>query len=393
MSELEQKIQAASERNSQLLSGLAENDFAPQKLYQQINYIADLDTQIVKSEKEVHVLKMRTSADLEQHKKYSESTFRRFAHIASGRKGRFEEKAAKEEKDYYDAMMAQKTAEDGLAYARQLRAEAEIERNKVETQAQRHDTLQHELDELYNSIFAGFTPGMPEEDAKESAVAAAQQTCARFSEALERERQVVRILNECKLKLQIITNELSDARNSSRGDLFGGDTLFSMMKLNALQRANNLVSQLVMLQDQLRNVKPDIGNLGPINIDTGSIWSDVVFDNIFTDMEMHAQIKQNQEQVAKSTTIHNRLMDEAAVRVNERNEELQRASRELQTARQELQIARQEVFIKVARGEHVQAQDPRITGVNSDSSTLSPGAPLPLPVPDDFNEAPPAYSA
>jgi hypothetical protein len=42
-----------------------------------------------------------------------------------------------------------------------------------------------------------------------------------------------------------------------------------------------------MLQEQIRRVDPSVPDLGPLQIPMGSILSDVVFDNVFSDMDMH----------------------------------------------------------------------------------------------------------
>src|SRR5690349_2668652 len=98
MTSIHTKIQEAAGKNAQLLQGLHETDAAPSQLQQQKAYIRDLDAQITNSTKRVNDLKRKTAVELIDHEKYRDSTFRRFAHKASGKKERFAEKAAKEEK-------------------------------------------------------------------------------------------------------------------------------------------------------------------------------------------------------------------------------------------------------------------------------------------------------
>jgi hypothetical protein len=135
-------LQSAAGRNAELLEGLHETDSAPSQLHQQVQYLKDLEAQLRKTELHVIRLKRTTATELRDHKKYSESTIRRFAHKASGRKDRFEEKAAKEEREYFDAIQQQKTGEDELAYIRQLKAEGELTKQEYEIRVQRREELQ-----------------------------------------------------------------------------------------------------------------------------------------------------------------------------------------------------------------------------------------------------------
>ncbi|KAF2002080.1 hypothetical protein P154DRAFT_544679 [Amniculicola lignicola CBS 123094] len=350
-STIQAKIQSASAKNAQLLSALHETDSAPSQLYQQIQYINDLDSQIQRTAKGVNDLRKKTASELEDHKKYSESTFRRFAHKASGRKDRFEEKAAKEEREYFDAIQQQKTGEDQLAYTRQLKSEAEITKQQYEAAAQRHAFLQEELDALYNSIFAGHTPGFPIEDARESEYVSAVQHHLAVGQTLEKEKHVLFLLRQIQHKLGEARSQLSMARSASQMDMFSsGGTLISMQKRNYLERAESCISQVRMLQNQVRQIHPDVAELGQMNIASGSIWSDVVFDNIFTDMKMHDMIKESEMQTEQvSRKLFERLSTQAS-KVETVEKDLKTSSEGLNQARRALQTARERAFAGLDQG-------------------------------------------
>ncbi|KAF1846387.1 uncharacterized protein K460DRAFT_367189 [Cucurbitaria berberidis CBS 394.84] len=370
------KIQEAAGRNAQLLQGLHETDAAPSQLQQQDAYIKDLDSQTLTTTQRVNDLKQKTAAELKEHEKYRDSSVRRFAHKASGRKDKFAEKAAKEEKDYFDAVQSQKAAEDELAYVRQLKAEADIRRSQIEQQAHRHIQLQQELDALYNSIFAGHTPEFPDEDRKEDACNAAHYNLQQLNQRLERERHTLFLLGQTVQKLSEARNSLDSAYGMSQYDLFSSGAMASMQKRNHLERAESSIQQVRMLQEQIQQVAPELPSLGELRIAMGSIWSDVVFDNIFTDMQMHDQIKASMQQVDRAG---NRCSD--IIRERERSEQslrgqVQQANERLQHARLELQQAREGAFTKVLGGGQV--------------SSAGIGNPLSSDMPPSY--APPAYA-
>lgn len=385
MTAVQLKIEEAAARNAELLAGLEGIQSAPSQLYQQLRYIEDLDSQIKTSEKSAKDTKWRTGLELMDHKRYSESTFRRLAHKASGRSDRFAEKAAKEEREYFDALQNQKTAEDNLAYVRQLRAEAEIQKDKYEKDAQQHDVLQSELDAMYQYIFAGPTPGLPEEDAKEQAVHAALQVCDQISLKIEGEKHVIFLITQVGNKLGEARRELAEAHNYSSLDMFGVADMYSgMQKRNALERAESSIASVRMLQEQVRNANPHVAELGPMNIESGSIMSDIVFDNVFSDMDMHEKIKQSEKQVDDALKRLHLNRQQAMKLVEAAETEGRQAREKVQQARKDLQSAREDAFRRVANGEQLpQGQDvDTLQGVGSQQQA-----------PPQPQEALPAYSA
>jgi hypothetical protein len=376
MTSTQQKIQDAAARNAELLEGLHETDSAPSQLHQQIQYLNDLAAQLQKTEKHVRYLKTATASELKDHKKYSESTFRRFAHKASGRKDRFEEKAAKEEREYFDAIQQQKTGEDDLAYVRQLKAEGETTKAQYEAQVKRHEELQRELDALYNSIFAGHTPDFPEEDEKEYSCNALNQHVQDINSTLEKERHILFLLRQISIKLSEARKHLDSAHSMSQMDLFGGGTMASMQKRNYLERAESSISQARMLQDQLSQVAPQMGDLGPMNIASGSIWGDIVFDNIFSDFEMHDKIKNSEAQIDRAGNKCGNLVKQQEGREKELVAELNEAGMRLKEARATLQRVREQAFRRVIAGR-----------------PLSSGGDVEEGMVEGTAEAPPVYSA
>jgi hypothetical protein len=347
MSSIHQKIQEAASQNASLLQGLHETDSAPSQLQQQDAYIGDLDHQIANINKRVADLKRKTATELKDHEKYRDSNIRRFAHKATGRKEKFAEKAAKEEKEYFEAMQAQKSAEDELAYVQHLKSEAQNQRQTFSSSADRHKHLQSQLDALYNSIFAGHTPEFPDEDNKEEACNAASHYLGSLNQSLEREKHILFLLGQTSQKLSEARNSLDGAYGMSQYDMFGGGTMASMQKRNYLERAESAIQQVRMLQDQVKQVAPDIPNLGPLQIAMGSIWSDVVFDNIFSDMQMHEQVKASMDQVDRAGNACGNIIRAREGELRRLEGEVGQAGERLRNARIELQKAREEAFKRV----------------------------------------------
>jgi hypothetical protein len=158
----------------------------------------------------------------------------------------------------------------------------------------------------------------------------------------------------------------------SRIDLFGGGTLESMQKRNYLERAESSISQVGMLQLQLMQTAPHMGDLGPMNIARGSVFADTIFDTGFSDMEMHDKIKTSVVQVDRAGHKCGDFVRQQEGREKELDAELKEANMRLKEARAALQRVRAEAFRRVVAGE-----------------ALSSGG----DVEEGVAEAPPAYSA
>jgi hypothetical protein len=217
----------------------------------------------------------------------------------------------------------------------------------------RHETLQRDLDALYDSIFAGPTPDFPEEDQREGACIYANQRVQGVNAALEKERHILFLLRQISTKLSEARKHLDAAHSMSSMDLFGGGTLSSMQKRNLLERAESAISQVRMHQQQLQHIAPHIGDLGPMDIASGSIWGDVLFDNIFSDMEMHNKIKASEAQLDRAGRRCGQLVKQQEGREMEMIAELKEADAQLKEARLALQKARQDAFRGVNGGEPI----------------------------------------
>jgi hypothetical protein len=189
---------------------------------------------------------------------------------------------------------------------------------------------------------------------------------------LEKEHHVLFLLGQISTKLTQARDHLSSAHSMSRMDMFGGGTLSSMQKRNYLERAESAISQVRMLQAQLSQTAPHLSDLGPLNIASGSIWGDVIFDNIFSDMAMHEKILESQVQIDNAGNKSGNLIRRHEEKEKELRAGLKEAEMRVQEARAALQRVREAAFRRIAAGEELSG------GGNAEG------------VPE---EAPPAYAA
>uniref|UniRef100_L2FMJ6 Uncharacterized protein n=1 Tax=Colletotrichum fructicola (strain Nara gc5) TaxID=1213859 RepID=L2FMJ6_COLFN len=323
--DLESKIRQAAVKNRELLSTLSSTNHAVPDLAQQRRLIADLEHQLAASDKHVKELDTRRRKELKDHEKYRDSVMRRFVHKAVGKRDKFDEKAAREEREYFDVLQEE-------------HREKEINKN-LRTQLDEATRARQPLEEAARTRRRS---GSWTEASR--AMRAYQDTRSKA----EAEQHAIKLLMDAMKRMGDALRNIDDALSHSRMDMFGGGTMSDMMERSALQRAESATQEAKMLVMQAQRMTPYIGDLPPVNINHGNLMGDVLFDNIFTDMAFHDEIKKSRMSVERCTQALSRFLHET----RDRHERLMRDGRErerrLDETREALQKERERLFEIIA---------------------------------------------
>lgn len=344
MDSVQSKIQAATPRNQQLLQILAETDYAKPALEQQVRYITDVEHEIKQLDTRIKQLEETRKKELKDHEKYRDSVMKRFAYKVSRKEAKFNEKASKEEKEYFDVLQEEHRSNEIRRNLATNLIEAQNAKKDLEAAASRHKQAQQDLDDLYDSIFEGPTPGFPEEDMREQAAHDALNQYHDLRVRVESETQVVTLLGNAGAKMKQSQYHLADARSHSQMDMFGGGMMSDMMERSALSKAEITCMEAKMAVEQAQRLSPEVHAMPPVNVAQGNLMSDVFFDNIFTDMAFHEKIKASQVEQERA----HRDLDAQFVSAKQRLETLKQQLKQLATtlegSRVALQQTRQAAF-------------------------------------------------
>jgi DNA repair exonuclease SbcCD ATPase subunit len=353
MSQLTQSLTNAATRNRELLSTLAETDYADKTLQQNTAYISDLDTQIKATDKELKKLHAITEDERKDHVKYRDSTFKRKLHKLGGSKGaaKWTSKSEKEEREFLAAWQAEREAEERRAELQRALDSATEDRRRFESDKARNTHAQNELDQLYASIFSGPTPELPGEDQLETAVQNAKQHLSQTQAAYNAENAALEALRRVEDRMQAASVAIEDALQSSRLDMIGmGGSFADMMERDALSKAAVAISESLRHMDEARRQQPAIVHLREVHIDMGHVMSDVMFDNIFSDMNQHERIHGSNKQLMEAVAQLKGEIEKQIQRARGAMEALKMARASMEEARLELQSIRAEAFERLAGG-------------------------------------------
>ena len=150
---------------------------------------------------------------------------------------------------------------------------------------------------------------------------------------------------------------MKDALNASRFDMLGGGSFADMMERDALSHAQVGISESLRHMDEARRLQPAIQPLHDVNIDHGHMISDVMFDNIFSDMAQHDRIKSSAAQLGQAKDQLQEQIRAQLDRAGGAKAQLAQAQENMEAARLELQSIRAEAFEKVVGGGRVGGGD------------------------------------
>ncbi|KAJ7630079.1 hypothetical protein DFH06DRAFT_705926 [Mycena polygramma] len=336
--------------HAQLLASISELDYVPSALKQQDSLIASLQGEAAGLTRQIKALESKTSKERKEHEALRDSTTRRFAAKLTGRKEKFEAKASKEEREYVEALEKEMQHKRQLATIETMIAEAQAVRFDLNEKFKRYEQTKKDLAQLYSRVFDGPTQAYPEDDNLEYQLGQAQQRYNEIQGFLNRESQAVNLLQSAHAALQQCSIKMQEARDYSQWDMWGGGAMSDMMERNALSAAEGHSMQAATCVQQAMIASPQVRPIGDIQIAHGSIMSDVLFDNIFTDMAFHDKIKKSAQNVeAVMFNLKNELQAGRA-RAGAIGADLSAAADALTRARGALDTFRRNVFDSLSSG-------------------------------------------
>nr|XP_019006601.1 uncharacterized protein I203_00192 [Kwoniella mangroviensis CBS 8507]OCF70062.1 hypothetical protein I203_00192 [Kwoniella mangroviensis CBS 8507] len=318
---------------------------------QQQLYLSDLTSQLSSIDAKLKELDRVREKEKKEHISYRDSVFKRFAYKSTGRKEKFEKKAEKEEKVYFDNLHSTQVAQDSRKQLIELIDQAKSTEDDLKKLVDEHQNAQRELDQLYDSIFSGSTPRYPQEDEFEQQSNDALSAYHSLRQTLEAELQVKNLLEQASRAMRACLVHMRGAEGSSTWDMWGGRTMSDMMERNELSSADRQWSSVQLLTQQAKNLSQAVRDLPQVKVAMGNIMSDVFFDNIFTDMAFHDKIKNSIYELNVAADVVERNRQENEIRLNDMGKELKGREERLERSRRDLQDLRSEIFRKIGEGQ------------------------------------------
>ena len=348
MVNLKRQILQAAAKNEELIRILAETDHAAPALSKQKTLIADLEIDIAASDARVAAEEARRLTELKDHERYRDSIVRRLAYRATGKREAFEAQAHKEETEYFDTLQREHREKETNKLLKQRLAAAQLAARALEIQVVHHNETQRELDQLYETIFGGRTPGLPEEDERERLLELAVEAHKKASGRVEDESTAVRLLGDAQEHFRNSKIALKEALKASNRHPFFNGNIADMIEHDALYRAQMraMSARNLVLDAQFRSSL--VGTLPDVVVSQNSTVQGNPFSSWVTDTAFQEEIKASAARVEQASAVLDGFVLEAEARLVALKADLARRERELRDARYALHKARENAFERLA---------------------------------------------
>ncbi|KAF9074408.1 hypothetical protein BDP27DRAFT_1214248 [Rhodocollybia butyracea] len=333
-----------------LLQTLDSLQYAPSALKQQTSYLRDLQAELQSVQEMVKGLGDKTKKERKEHEELRDSTRRRLTARLKGKAGveKLEAKKEKEEREYIEALENEMRERGKQTMLENMIDEAKRVKSDLEEKSTRLDLTKQEISNLYHSVFDGPTTEFPRDDVLEEEFKSAQATYDRLQAVLNSHSQAVNLLTQADQMLGMGIKKIDQALGYSTWDVYGGGNLSDMMERDALANAATYAAKAEMLLNQAQRTSADVQTIGPLKVYDISLFGDVFFDNLFSDIRAHHKIENNKKELAAT---HLRL--KAQLRAARRRTQLAgadvlEASEVLKECNNELERYRRDVLLRIA---------------------------------------------
>ncbi|KAJ3890154.1 hypothetical protein GG344DRAFT_89045 [Lentinula edodes] len=295
------QIRSSASYHLSLLQTLESLQYAPSALNQQSKYLRDLQAELASVKKEVKQLGEKTKKERKEHEELRDSTTRRLAARLKGKSGleKFEAKKEKEEREYVVALENEMRERGKQTMLENMIEEARKVKSDLEEKSNRLELTKKELSNLYHQVFDGPTLEFPRDDVLERELASAQATYDRVQAVLNSHSQAVNLLGQADKMLGMSLKKMDEALGYSTWDIYGGGR-----RRDALANSAVYAAKAEMLLNQARSTSGDVQTIGPLRVHDISLFGDVFFDNVFSDIRAHHKIQSNRDELAAA---HKRL--------------------------------------------------------------------------------------
>ncbi|KZV95110.1 hypothetical protein EXIGLDRAFT_834494 [Exidia glandulosa HHB12029] len=309
---MSEKTATFAHQHAHVLRQIAEVDYAPAALEQAIERTRKIVLDVQATGKRLKELRDKTQEERAEHLDLQDSVGRKWMHKLTGRGDEFDEKAAKEEREYLDALEQEKRTQTVYEKLEADWAVARNEESDLRRVCKERDDLLEQLDDLYKAVFDGPTPSFPQEDNLEGMLRKAQEENDRARAQFIYYQHLATLLSDALGKVQQMGNTMTFALDNSINDIFGvGEYYLNMhgerveravglhdrAKAEKLRTVSRLAGEVVALLAQAQQYDPIIPQLGLMNTPLPSGW-DMYGDNVISDVMMHERIKDAQPVIA-----------------------------------------------------------------------------------------------
>jgi hypothetical protein len=216
--DVREAVLSSASENSNLLVKLANTEEAPGNFALHVKHISRLRDDLQEQEQALKQLTAELETKFRSHKKFNDNATWKFFYRASFMGQKLEARAMKAEQEYFAALAMRSKTEERRARLQHDLEDAETKEPGLLEKAQEHGEIHGKIDGLYETLFAGPTPGFDREDSLENRFYAARGNHETVKSKIVTARRAARhlkiALNRVKKASRLLDVATVEAANS-----------------------------------------------------------------------------------------------------------------------------------------------------------------------------------
>ena len=259
---------------------------------------------------------------------------------------KFDAKATKEEKEYFDLLNQHSKAETRRLKLQHDYDEAVEVQEPLEREAKEHAETHAKVDELYEKLFAGPTPGFPREDERENGFYAARGKNEAIKETVRAARRARRVLDVSKGHVKKAMVSLRNADQKAVDSIF-----FLDESIVSLRRGNALITYAINSTSRIEeDLVPPFVDIVAVKVDADAYLkaSKTDVDSGLTREKILTAVASALENLSKADDALEKLAGLMKSREEQALQDIKGTARQVEDSRQELEQFRKSIFEKVA---------------------------------------------
>jgi hypothetical protein len=304
---LEQQIQKENERFQALFDRLSDTQWSEAALPEAQSHLTICQNQASLTQDKINAF--NAAADKE-HKRLVEIKEHSIRHAWYKIRGKLEQRLDEQEKAWLREFEKCKEEEQRSAVLKEEIHSAQKFLHQCQSAYAEYAKSKRALDELLEHFFSGETPSYPNEDAMEQNLKMAKEHLTSLENYHRVFTQVFRLLQKAHQAITVCRRELEGALDMNTFDLFSHSSFADMAVSSHLAKARDASTQAQQLVNEARRVYPNIPHIGELHIKQDNLVFNVMFDNIWTDMNMRQMIREASERISRAHAVLMNILSE-----------------------------------------------------------------------------------
>lgn len=343
---IRETILSASDKNSILLVKLAQTSEAPSILSAHVAHLTYLKDTLTEQETSLKQLTETVDTKYKTHRKYRDGTARKLYYKATRMFAKFESRANMSEQEYFTALGSKSKAEERCETLKRDVEGATKAQEALDQAAKEHEDTHHQIDELYEGIFAGPTPGFPREDERENQFYVARGKNEEVKADIIKARRATRLLTLSTNNLKRAATLIKRARKEAEKSLVFFDQATYWLGL-ANEYVGYVLSNVGKVEDIVKPLDGDTAEKKRQMV-TALQGAKVETRVLFSSDKVFAAVQAMQDALEESQPKLNEMIETMKQKEKDGLEFIKMTARTMEDSRQALQEIRQGIFEEVA---------------------------------------------